>query len=399
MNPFIQAIAAQISLGASWPVGNADCTQGDVIMLCGEDDLGDTVRPRLDAAGADVARIHALTMVKDSIEDGEIEERLFTLSQDIRHLDAELKKLPTTRAVIIDPVSNYLGEGADSYKDTDVRRVLRPLKDLAENHDVAVILIGHMNKASQMKALYRMSGSLAFVALARVVYLVTKDKDNPERRLILPVKVNIAKDSTGMAYAIQATTDNVPYVAWEREPVTITAEEALTEEPAANKTEREDAVAWLRDALAEGPMDATELRKAAEASGVAWRTLGRAKKDAGAISRKKGFGNGWEWVLLDEVCHQDDPKDVSHKCGTLGDNWHSSDSKDANSAKDATNMDGNLRGTLGGYPAGLFDAAAKAVSGLRLSAGDFISRLDPADYQDIIDNPATARFCAEKWSY
>lgn len=395
------AIAAQISLGSPWPVGNTECSQGDVVMLCGEDDLSDTVRPRMDAAGADVSRVHAITMVREVSEDGGIEERLFALSRDIEHLGSALKSLPETRAVIIDPVSNYLGEGADSYKDADVRRVLRPLKELAEENNVAMILVGHMNKASQMKALYRMNGSLAFVALARVVYLVTKDKDDSERRLVLPVKVNIAKDSTGMAYAMQSTPENVPYVVWEREPVTVTAEEALAEEPAASRMEREDAIAWLRDALAEGPMDATELRKAAEASGVAWRTLGRAKKDAGVISRKKGFGNGWEWVLLDEGCHQDDPKDASQNCGTLRDNWHSSDSKDANSAKDATSMDGNLRGTLGpqgGYPKGLFEAAAKAVSGLSLSAGDFISRLDPEDYQDIIEHPETARFCAEGWA-
>jgi len=100
------ALASNVSTGRPWPVGKAACPQGDVIMLCGEDDLGDTVRPRLDAAGADVSRVHAITMIKDVIEDGSIEERLFSLGRDIGHLEVELENLPDARTVIIDPVTN-----------------------------------------------------------------------------------------------------------------------------------------------------------------------------------------------------------------------------------------------------------------------------------------------------
>lgn len=76
---------------------------------------------------------------------------------------------------------------------------MAPLKDLAERKNVAIVLFGHMNKNSGAKAMYRMIGSIGFIGIARISFLVTKDPDNPERRLILPIKANITKDNSGLA--------------------------------------------------------------------------------------------------------------------------------------------------------------------------------------------------------
>ena len=130
--------------------------------------------------------------------------------------------------IVIDPISAYL-DGTESHNNAEVRAVLAPLAKLAAEVGAAVVCVTHLNKGSQSSALYRATGSLAFVAAARAAYAVTKDKDNPSRRLILPMKNNLAPDTSGIAYAVVAP-QGIPIVAWEPTPVTITADEALSSE-------------------------------------------------------------------------------------------------------------------------------------------------------------------------
>jgi predicted ATP-dependent serine protease len=171
------SIASSVSTGTTWPVNGAPCNLGDAVMLCGEDDLSDTVKPRLEAAGADCARIHAITMVHALSDNGDIDERVFSLDKDLKELERVLDSLEDPQIVTIDPINNYIGTEKDSYKDTEVRSILAPLKDLAERKNVAIVLFGHMNKNSGAKAMYRMIGSIGFIGIARISFLVTKDPD------------------------------------------------------------------------------------------------------------------------------------------------------------------------------------------------------------------------------
>jgi putative DNA primase/helicase len=148
------ALAAHVSRGTPWPVDRSTCPLGDTIMVSAEDDPGDTIRPRLDAAGADVARVHVLTMVSEPDRDGNPRERSFNLAKDMPGLDDLLRQKSDCKLITIDPVSAYLG-GTDSHNNADVRALLTPLAAVASRHRVAIVAVTHLNKAQQAQAIYR----------------------------------------------------------------------------------------------------------------------------------------------------------------------------------------------------------------------------------------------------
>ena len=96
-----------------------------MLIITAEDDAHDTIRPRLDSCLADVKRVHLLTSVQWTNDDGETSERVFTL-QDVNNLEIALQKLPGCKLVIIDPIGSYIGSGTDTDKDNQVRGILAP---------------------------------------------------------------------------------------------------------------------------------------------------------------------------------------------------------------------------------------------------------------------------------
>jgi hypothetical protein len=295
-------MAARVSIGRGWP-DDFDPGQppGSVVLFSAEDDLADTIRPRLDKAGADASRIIAVQGVRSSDADnGEAGTRHFSLERDLPRLAEVLESNPGVRLVIIDPVSAYCGK-VDSHKNTEIRGLLAPLAELAAKHRVAIVAVTHLNKGAGAKALYRATGSLAFVAAARAVWLVAKDADNPARRLLLPVKMNLCPDPTGMAYSIQ---DGM--VCWEADPVELTGDDALAaefESPGDNdrRGQCDEAAEWLADTLSGCTVLAKEIPKWAKNNGITPATLRRAKETLGVISKRIGFGpesRVW-WTLPD----------------------------------------------------------------------------------------------------
>jgi hypothetical protein len=290
------ALAASVSKGYPWPVDGTHAPMGDVILLSAEDDPADTIRPRLDAAGADCARVHVLKAVFDEDDS----TRTFSLKRDIAALEEALASLPDCRLLIVDPVSAYL-DGTDSHNNSDVRGLLAPLTELAGRYRIAVLLIHHLNKNAGGNALYRNIGSIAFTAAVRAAYIVAKDKDNPERRLFLPTKNNLAKDSTGLAYSVKSNEQNQPVIAWETEPVEITATEALALPDSYSENADTDwGVSVLRDILAAGSVSAADALKQAKQAGLTDKQIRRAREKLGIKPQKTGFNGGWEWTLPNE---------------------------------------------------------------------------------------------------
>jgi hypothetical protein len=166
-------IAGRITRALEWPNGEGVSPQGNVIILSAEEDPADSLAPRLAAAGADLSRIHFIKMVSDTDEKTkQPRKRMFSLVTDLEKLRRKILEVGDVKAVIIDPVSAYLGVGkVDSYRDTDVRAVLGPLKELAEEMRIAVITVMHFNKKADVtNAMLRVSNSMAFVGLPRHVY-------------------------------------------------------------------------------------------------------------------------------------------------------------------------------------------------------------------------------------
>ncbi len=300
-------MAARVSTGSCWPDGTA-CPLGSVLAISAEDAPDTTIVPRLMAAGADCRKIKILARVNATAADGRPFGRMLSLAEDVPAMRAALDALGDARLVVIDPISAYLA-GVETHRNADVRAVLAPLADLAAALNVAVVAVTHLNKGSGGKALYRLTGSLAFAAAARAVYVVAEqaapageaDGGAPRRRLFLQSKNNLGRwpNGSGHAFTIAASPGEAPRLAWESEPVSADLDAALGEGGAAceNGGKLAEAVAWLRAALSAGPAPAVKLEEAAAEAGISSITLQRARKAAGAIKAKSGFKSAWTWSL------------------------------------------------------------------------------------------------------
>lgn len=295
-------LAARVSTGNPWPDGTLACG-GSVILLSAEDDIEDTIVPRLIAAGADRTKITAMQGVDFKIDDDTpAKERCFNLEQDLPALEQALDAQPDCRLVIIDPISSYLGN-TDSHKNAELRGLLAPLGELATKRGVAVLTVTHLNKTSGAKAMHRITGSLAFVAASRAAWLVTPDRENAKRRLLLPIKNNLAADNGGLAFGIvgiDVNGDDHPALAWEIGRVEITADEALSEDTLKRQQGRTQAKAWLKSQLADGPRTQEYLKSVADDADHKWRTVERAADELGIQKFKSGFRGGWSWRLPSE---------------------------------------------------------------------------------------------------
>jgi putative DNA primase/helicase len=270
--------------------GMKNAERGAVLILNGEDDAADTIRPRVDAAGGDPAMIHVI----DGVRDGS-GKRMFSLRTDLRALRDTAVKVGNVKLIIIDPISAYL-DGTDSHKNGDVRGLLTPLSELAAELGAAVVAVSHLSKNSNAVAVYRTMGSLAFIAAARAGWGVIQDPDNPEGRLLLPIKQNLGPDAGGLAFSIQSGPDG-PVVEWGG-PVDVKIDDAMRPDGDGGAAHTE-AAAWLEDTLAAGPVAASEIKTRAAADGIATRTLYRAKATLKVASQKSGFGGdgAWTWAL------------------------------------------------------------------------------------------------------
>lgn len=289
-------MAARVTTGKPWPVDNSRCPLGSVVLLSAEDDIADTIRPRLDAAGADVRRVHVVQSVRERDKDGRESTRSVSLKKDLDEVELVLSRLSDCALVIIDPISAYM-EGIDSHVNTEVRSLFTPLGLLASRSRVAIVVVSHLNKGSGQNAIYRITGSLGFTAAARAVYGVTKDQDDPRRRLFVVVKNNLGNDETGLAYRVETGTNSAPLVIWESEPVTLSAEEAFA--PAQTddaRTELDAAMDWLETLLKDGPVFSKDVQTQAKAAGIAWATVRRAKSGL-KIKPTKDSDGAWSWSL------------------------------------------------------------------------------------------------------
>lgn len=289
-------LAARVSTGSPMPDGSAG-TKGSVIVLSAEDGIADTIRPRLDAAGADVDQVFVVDEVIGSEQPRPVE-----LPLDLpllAHVIADRQAVLVT----IDPLMAFLA-GVDSHNDQSVRRALHPLAKLAESSGAAIVVVRHLNKGSGAKALYRGGGSIGIAGAARAVHVVAIDPDDEsgQRRLLAPVKVNIAIKPPTMAYRLVSDERyGCARVVWDG-TVAATADELVNIEPAEDRQERVTAVDFLCEALAHGERRTKDIEEEArEAHGISERTLTRARKTLGVRAHQLTTGpkgrNEW-WLSL-----------------------------------------------------------------------------------------------------
>jgi putative DNA primase/helicase len=295
------ALAATVSVGGRWPDGS-QCEQGNILIWSGEDDAKDTLLPRLLAAGADREKCY---FVSGTSVNGDV--RSFDPSRDLPALEREANRIGGLSLIIVDPVVSAVT--GDSHKNTEVRRDLQPVVDMGSRLNASVLGISHFSKGGAgSDPAMRVVGSVAFIAVARIVLVAAKVKSEEgeeDRRIFARAKSNIGPDDGGFEYIIDQT-EPIPGIQASRilwgSPLNGTAKELLAD-PEKENNEGDDskdaitlAMDFLLEVLADGLTPVKDVQKQARDNGIAPRTLRRAAERLQVI-RKKGTGNAWYWKL------------------------------------------------------------------------------------------------------
>lgn len=247
----------------------------NVIYQTAEDGLGDTIKPRLLAAGADCSRV----LVIDDRE------------QPLTMVDVRLEEAimqTKARMVVLDPIQGFLGTDVDMHRANEIRPLMKRMAVLAEKYHCAIILIGHMNKNSNGKSSYRGLGSIDFQAAARSVLIVGRLKDEPETRVMCHVKSSLAPEGKSVAFRLDKETG----FQWIGE-YDISADDLLSGDARGQKSRI--AKEFLLDILADGGMAQKKIEEEASKQGIKKKTLRNAKQELEIDSVKRG--NQWFWIL------------------------------------------------------------------------------------------------------
>lgn len=246
-----------------------------VIYQTAEDGLGDTIKPRLIAAGADCRYVNV------------IDESDMPLSMLDERLEAAIIKTKA-RLVVLDPIQGYIGSNIDMHKANEIRPIMKRISIIAQKYNCAIVLIGHMNKNSSGKSSYRGLGSIDIAAAARSVLLVGRIKDKPELRVVCHVKSSLALEGKSLCFEL---SKNEGFI-WRGE-CDISADELLSSTMRESKVT--NAVDFLAEVLANGPVSKTIIDAEAEVKGIKSRTLWNAKQKLNISCFKSG--SQWYWEL------------------------------------------------------------------------------------------------------
>ena len=273
---FVGNLVALLTRGLPMPDGDASQCSRVAVYQCAEDGMADTIKPRLEQAGADCEKVAYI--IDDDIaltlEDGRIETV-------IQETGASL--------FVIDPIQAFIPPDSDMQSATKMRAVLRKLAATAEKYRCAVILIGHMNKGSGAKSLYRGLGSIDIAAIARSVLMISRDETRPNIRYMYPIKSSLAPEGPAVAFSFRTNGG----LEWQGQYELNTAE--LVDSLTVKTSKREKARAKMVQMLGSGDKAAKEVYAALADIGVGSRTVEKAKKELQI--RTYRTGGCWYWGL------------------------------------------------------------------------------------------------------
>ena len=291
------AAMATVTIGGRWPDGSR-CDAANALMWSGEDDAADTLLPRLIAAGADRSRCYFIDGMRIA---GEMQP--FDPARDMEALEQAVQTIGGVRLIVVDPVVSAVA--GDSHKNTEVRRALQPLVDLASRLDCAVLGISHFSKGGAgSDPASRVVGSIAFTAVARVVLVAAKVKgeDGEHRHILARGKSNIGPDDGGFEYDIEQVEAlpgiQASRIAWGK-AVEGTARELLAEpdeKTQESEADSSDAIALLKAELKPGEWVSGELAsKPLKDAGFSKKQIWTASKKLHVKRKKDGMSGGWMW--------------------------------------------------------------------------------------------------------
>lgn len=289
-------LTARLSRGHQLPFATGpEKPPCNVLMLNAEDDIDHTVRPRLQAADADLSRV--LLFSRDAEIDLS-EKGINILEQYVRKHDAAV--------IVIDPLMAFFPIGINTHKDSDVRRTMKRLRRLCEVNGVTAVLVRHLNKSTEAKAVYRGGGSIGITGAARAAYLVEKHPKDPGLRVFACVKLNVGKEPSSLMFEVRDCAEHKSSnIAWLGN--TTLSADVLTLGLPKGPSEVERAAEFLHTRLDEGPVRVVHIRRDAQHEGLSWASIRRAAKEIGVKQRRQGFGPGGhhEWSLPGADCPPD----------------------------------------------------------------------------------------------
>ena len=277
---FALMVASIVSNGWAFPdkygdTGFTPTAAGNVLFLTAEDDLEDTIKPRLRKAKADMSKIHSFTDYI-TFADPQFEDLL---------------KECSPRLVIIDPLQAFLGEGIDMHRANEIRPIFSHVRHLAERYNCSFIMLEHLNKNPGGKAIYRGLGSMDITGAARSVLMFGCDPQNDANKGFIHAKSNL--DRKGEIVGFSITEHGLEW----NPNTTLTDDMILGHSTKSGRPsyEVDEAVEFLKEQLQGNFITADEIYKRAEAQGISKRTLQRAKKEAGVDTVQKD--RKWYWII------------------------------------------------------------------------------------------------------
>ena len=277
-------LAAALSRGLPLPCDDdKEYEPIHIIYQTAEDGIEDTIKPRLEKAGADCSMIRVID---------ETDKELSMTDDRMEHAIIETG----ARLIILDPIQAYIGATVDMHRANEIRPVLKHLGIITEKHNCAIILIGHMNKASGSKSTYRGLGSIDIQATARSVLLVARLRDKPNIRIMAHDKSSLAP--AGDAIGFEMTEDNGMVCIG---PYDITIDELLSGNEGRGKKKLDIAENFIKEYFGTNKViPSNEIMMEAAKRSIKRNTLLSAKKKLGITSDKEKAEDGtiyWTWVM------------------------------------------------------------------------------------------------------
>jgi hypothetical protein len=285
----------------------------EALLVSCEDDFHDTVVPRLLSADADLSKIFRVDGVKS--KDGKAAP--FTVAQ-YAAIEAELARRPNVKLVVVDPAGAYVGAtGVDDHKESELRALLAPLAELMARRQVTMQLVKHLIKGATAKAVHRVSGSAGYVNSVRAAFVVAPDKDDEQKKLLLPLKFNIGPKPIGIAFRMAELSlldklkvvdtwakhlenddrerlgSQLYRIQWEGQ-VDDSADDVLGERRSARADEAAD---WLKTFLAEFAYPSEEIIEAGKKAGLSRNSLFEGKKKLEIKASKYSYDGDWWWGI------------------------------------------------------------------------------------------------------
>ena len=270
-------LIAEISKGGTAPDGQTFGRPQRVIYQCSEDGAGDTIKPRLETAGADCRNI---AFINEEVHSG------LTLDDEIiREAIIDFKP----HLVVIDPIQSYIGNDSDLQIAVRARKLMRRVGSWAKAYNCAFVMIGHLSKKESSKDLYRGLGSIDVVASARSVLHVERDKDDEDVRIVRQVKNSLEAKGADIMFEIRPDTG----FRWLMDGTTETVRKETIDRLPKNKHEL--AAILITRALADGPVPSNEIKRLMSEYDIGEKTMHDAKTTLGVKSYRKM--RSWYWMM------------------------------------------------------------------------------------------------------